>query len=393
MSSNYEGNFNQTFGEKWGKFMFVAILIVYVVSWVGSNLSLKISTNYYNVHNAFFQIQFMHLFYIICGLCVMIPMQYIGWKNIGSKWGIDYESRKWKNHIIYFCSALFGAWEFFAVGVGGNGTSGDYQTIIRQLSFPLSILLSLLIFKQMRDELYACMKNNVILFGMYVFSILLFIGGICVGVIPSLYFSDNKLTDMLIFSSAPFASVISWLLKESLLKQKCSAIHLMVWNEIYVFIITFGYWAIQTTKTFGGISLNELFETTLVDGWYCFTNKYCQDWGAFWSEIIYAFTTLIIGFCTVIMCKQRSSAYLWAMSIFAVPITCLFYLIPNLPVNVSQQFSIYTIFSIVMIMCGMVIYHITDKKIRKSNFKIVNEPVNTNLTNSSSTECCPLMNK
>ena len=55
-------NLHHEYNKKWGKFAFVGVLLTFLVAQVMTNLSLKITTNYYNEQMAFFQTQFMNIF-------------------------------------------------------------------------------------------------------------------------------------------------------------------------------------------------------------------------------------------------------------------------------------------------------------------------------------------
>jgi uncharacterized membrane protein len=254
------------------------------------------------------------------------------------------------------------------MGIGGNGTPGDWQTILSQLTFPFTVILSPFVFKDFRKKIIHVYKNSKFTFFCYVTSSFLLIFGIVIGIIPNIGNNNQyNSVSVFVFSSAFVVSTISWLLKERLFDIGCSAVHLNVWNAIYMVPITFIYWPIQIVEIFGGIPANQLAQLTLIDGIDCFFGRYpgC-DFGAFLYEFLYSLGTFVAGVCAVILCKQGSASYQWAANIVAVPISCLFFSIPNLPANSTEPLTKYIIISLIIIAVSMLVYHFTNDKIKKT---------------------------
>lgn len=361
--------------NNWGKWSVYVALVFFVIFQICANLTLKMTSNQYNSNMAFFQTQFMNGIYVILGIVMMIPMIIIGNKNYESKWGIPAKHRNWKNHITYFSTGILDAWACYAMGISGNNVAGAQQTILQQLTFPLSVIISPFVFEKTKKQLKICFVNNPKYMFLYVVGTILLILGIIIGVISDLTKNNSSnITDLLIFISAPIVSTISWLLKEKLFgpnKDNASAVHLNVMNAVYMVPITFVYLPLQTLQLFGGIPIDTLMQTTLVDGWKCFINTYPNCSGAWWPEVLYAISTFGAGVCAVVLCKQASASFQWASNILAVPLSCLFFTIPNLPANSSEKMSKDIIIGLVIVVVGMIMYVKAESYI--GDIKIIDE--------------------
>jgi len=370
---------NQINAHKWGKYSLYVTLILFVIFQIGANLSLKMTSNQYNSNMAFFQTQFMNTAYVIFGLCMMIPMQIIGEKQPDSKWGIPPEHRSWSNHFTYFVTGVLDAWACYAMGISGNGVPGDWQTILQQLTFPLTVIISPFVFSKTKANIIRCWNENPKYIAIYILGTIMLIFGIIVSVIPALkQGSTYSITDLIIFLSSPIVSVISWLMKERLFDMKvASAVHLNIWNAIYMIHITFVYLPIQTIGMFGGIPKDHLIQITLVDGWKCFVGQIDGCNGAWWTEILYSISTFGAGACAVVLCKQGSASFQWAANIFAVPLSCLFFAIPNLPGNSTESLTVNIICGLIIVVVGMILYERTDNHLKSYETVDVVEAVHT----------------
>lgn len=345
-------------------FAFVSLIL----SQICVNISLKVSTNEYGIHMAFFQTQFMNIFFALMYLILMIPMQIIGSNDPGSKHGITYNERKWKNHIIYCMIGTMDSLTIYSAAIGGNKTPGDWQVMLGQLSFPFAFIISPIIFSETRKNLITCYHQDKCVLMMNIFGMLLLMLSIYV-VINNGSENDNVKINTVdsdtfsvcLFASSSLFTTIGWLLREKILNEKStSMIHLNTWTAIYAVMATFLVWPIQTFDKFGNIPMNHL--TRYLDN----SLKYFTSNGnAMWSELLFSIGTFIASLSATVLCKYGSATYQFSVNIVAIPISCVFFAILNLPFNSSEPLTPGIIMGLIIVIMGMLLYERSENKIRK----------------------------
>jgi hypothetical protein len=211
----------------------------------------------------------------------------------------------------------------------------------------------------------ASLKHNVII----VLSAGVLIAGVFVTILPASG-SDGayKWYAVLMYSSANVTSTWSYLLKEAYLKDLSgSAVHVNVWNAIYMVPITFLLWPLQVAiPGFGSTQLSQL-GSSFADGFRCFAGQDvegCACSGAWASELVYCVSSFVGGCFALVMVKRGSAAFHWAANIVAVPLSGVVFAMKGLmPASAYQPFAWYVAVGFVLVVVGIAAYGITENRI------------------------------
>lgn len=308
---------------------------------------------------AFFQSQFMNVVDVILGVMMMWPMQYYGY--------ITAAETPYNMHIWYFITAILDSLSVFAIALGGYSTPGDWQTVLQQISFPLTFIFAPLVFSATRDK----MRRSPWFTTISSFGAVLLVAGICVTILPGIGDKSNQYTiaAVITYISNNVFSTISFMIKEWVLKDlRGSCVHLNVWNSIYMIPITFALWPLQSLSIYGNIPLDQLPQY-LWYGCLCFAGHdvaggNCS--GAWKSELVFSISTFVAVVFAIIMTKRGSAAFQWAANAFVVPMTNLIFGMSIMPTSVYQAYTWYIIVGSVFVSIGIVIYGIGEYYLNKT---------------------------
>lgn len=355
------------------RFQLWTSFILFTLAQIATNIFNKISINQYTTKLAFFQAQFMNVLYVILGVVLMVFMQAYNF--------ITPEERPWRYHLWYFITGVLDAISVFAMALGGFSTPGDWQTVLQQLTFPLTFVLAPLVFTTTR----AAMKNSPRGKFIATCGAIVLLVGILVTILPSISSGDSgadnySVTAVITFASANVFSTVSFLIKEWLLRPDssantggvgASAVHLNVWNAIYMVPVTFLLWPLQSINIYGGIALADL-PTLLWEGCRCFAgyssdpvNAPSQCEGAWWSELIFSLGTFFAGCFAIVLVKEGSAAFQWAANVFAVPMSNIIFGLSFMPASIYQAYTWYIVVGFCLVSLGIVVYSMGEDKIKK----------------------------
>jgi protein-S-isoprenylcysteine O-methyltransferase Ste14 len=337
----------------------VIAIIVFVVAQIATNISNKISSNQFGIRLAFFQAQYMNIVYVILGLIIMIPMQLtnnIAPEEVKCTCG---SKRFW----IYLGTGILDSFTVFFIAVGSTYTPGPWQTLLLQLPIPITFIMAPIFLQRTRDMI----KINKHMFFAEIVGIFFILLGIFVSITPDILKgdADYKWYSVAIFAVSGIPSSVSFILKENALQDdKGSAVHLNVWNAIWMVPFTFALLPLQTIPWFGGIPINEL-PLALTDGCKCFigmniTGASCDL--AWIPENIFSLGTFLAGCAAVVMTKVASAEFQWIAGASVLPLTNIIYALPLMPPSIFSPFDIYGIAGLLIVSIGFVIYWVAEHR-------------------------------
>jgi len=324
------------------------VVVINILSQICSNLTFKIITNQYGIQAAFFENIVMAIINAILGIFILAPMYYCERNYPESEWTIKSEYRKWNNHKVYCLTGLIDAITSFGMAISGPSISGDFQVILQQLAFPLTVILAPIFFKSVRENIILCIIFRTKVFIWYIFGIFMLLSGVVVSV-NDIY--ANDLNQTIIFTISSCLSCSSWLFKQYILdSKKCTLMQINVINSIYMVLFLILLWPIQLTKLFGDIPIDQFFNITFVNGEKCFFGEYdgCDNFSWLY-ELLYSFAIFVTQLCTMFLCQQKSAAYQRAVQILVIPFSCIIFTITNLPTNSTQPMTFRIFIGLVLI--------------------------------------------
>ncbi|ATZ80279.1 hypothetical protein BMW23_0221 [Bodo saltans virus] len=340
-------------------------LIVYIISQIITGILFRIITVIYGDAHAFFQTQFMNLFFIIFGFMILLPLQY----NYITK-----EYRKWEYHKTYFITSIFDSLSSYLLSITGMYVSGDYQIILHVLTFILSIFVTPIIFRKKYEQIKYCFKYNNDIIAKYIIGILLLFAGIYICLQTELQHNNNVvLINIIIFGFAQIATVPASLMKEEFLNKKdTSIIHLTVWNSVYIFLLTNLFLPLQIISFLGNIPPSMLIEKGIYDGINCFMGTTPQCKNANYILIIYSFF-IFVEYMLVNLFNRESTSYMYGINIVVIPLTIFCFGLPILGTGIYQPLSGYIICSIIFVIMGIKYFESSERELNNIDVDILRE--------------------
>jgi hypothetical protein len=311
---------------------------------------------------AFFQTQFMNLFFVIFGFMILLPLQ----TNY-----ITSEYRKNEYHKIYIVTAIFDAISSYLVGIVGMYVSGDYQIILHVLTFVSAVFISPMIFRKKLKQLRYCWKYNRQTIINYLAGVFLLLIGICVCLQG--FYEDVFIINVLIFAFAQLISVPSALIKENFLnEEETSIIHLTVWNSVYILLFTNFLLPFQILPYLGNIKPEKLLEEAVYNGWHCFTGTFPKCENGRFLLIVYSFF-IFLEYMLINLFNKESASYMFGVNVIVIPLTILCFGIPLLGENIYQSITINIVIGTIIAIVGIMKYKSCEDKIKEIDIETLEE--------------------
>eukprot|EP01090_Pellita_catalonica_P023260 TRINITY_DN945_c0_g1_i1.p1 TRINITY_DN945_c0_g1~~TRINITY_DN945_c0_g1_i1.p1 ORF type:complete len:449 (-),score=34.02 TRINITY_DN945_c0_g1_i1:11-1315(-) len=341
----------------WKNAILVTLVLFYVLTSCITNISFKLSINHFQTRYSFFVIQFMNILYVILGIAMLLVLYCF------SKKRRTRPSKPWTAIAmvqgVFFAIAILDSIGTLLQGIGNQYTPGQYQTLLNQLTIPITMVLSYYLLKA-RFSWWTILGATVI------------ICGVLVTVIPSSSSgTSSRWYSMLIYASATLFFSFSFIWKERLFKTKSiklqtetiSPYDLTTYVAFYMVFVTFVLYPIQAVPGFGGLPLDNMLPN-LRDGANCFLGRnsqpgdMCPD--SWLPLLLFSIFTFVSGVLAVVITAKGSAVLQFLANAAILPLTNLGFSFKFIMNSSVESFSTWSIIGLLVVLGGFTVYSISD---------------------------------